>query len=156
MRTQISVDGWHPQNLIRQINERTDLDFNEQLERQYEDLNAIDKYVVDHANEFRRGIALEEIDEISSYKPTGIAKKLRATCTCERMTKKQYLENICHDQHWVPNNRVRVYKLKPQEQIPDLWAIIEYKEHQEASLEENRRISSEEEDDDKPVWMKVE
>ena len=135
-RTQIDVSNFNPEKLIREINARTDVDFNENLERQYEDLNAVDKYVVDHHKLFRRGIALEEIEGIASYKKEGIAKKLRATCTCERMTAKKYVETIAYDDRGsIYNNRVQVFTLKPKEQIPDLWAIIQYKEFQEMNFE---------------------
>ena len=92
--------------------------------------------MVDHYKLFRRGIALEEIEGIASYKKEGIAKKLRATCTCERMRVKKYIETIAHDDHRsIYGEKVRVFTLKPQEQIPDLYAIIQYKEFQEMNLE---------------------
>ena len=148
MLTQINVDGWNPESLIRAINARTDVDFNENLERQYQDLNAVDKYVVNHSKEFRRGIALCQIRNIESYKPDGIAKKLRATCDCVRMSTKKYLDTIVGDYEDISETKVRVYTLKPKEQIPDLYAIIEYQEHQAASLEA-------EEAEEEPAKMKV-
>ena len=137
MLTQIDVSSWNPERLIRDINARTDVEYNENLERQYEDLNAIDKYVVDHAKLFKRGISLEEIDNIGSYKRDGIAKKLRATCVCVRMSAKKYIETIAHDDHdSIYKEKVHVFSLKPAEQIPDLYAIVAYKEHQEILLDE--------------------
>ena len=83
---------------------------------------------------------------IASYKATGIAKKLRATCTFERMTTNKYLRTIVANDHCgiIYEKQVTVYRLRPKEQIQDLYAIIEYKEHQNASSEE------EADDDDKP------
>ena len=75
------------------------------------------------------------------------------------MRVKKYIETIAHDDHRsIYGEKARVFTLKPKEQIPDLYSIIEYKEHQEATLDdEDRRIPSEEEDDDHiPVSMKVE
>ena len=135
-RTQIDISHFNPEKLIREINARTDVDFNEQLERQFEDLNAVDKYVVDHSQKFRRGISLEEIEDIALYKKEGIAKKLRATGTCVRMTAKKNVETIAYDDlDSIYNDRVQVFTLKPKEQIPDLYSIIRYKEFQEMNFE---------------------
>ena len=138
MRTQIDVTDWDPEDLIRVINGRTHLNYNEQLERQYEDRNAVNNYVVNNSKLFRRGISLEEIEDIASYKKEGVAKKLRESCTVQRMTAKKYDEKIaCRDHDSVYKKQVQVFTLKPKDQIPDLYTIIEYKEHQEASLDDD-------------------
>ena len=154
LKTQVDFSDFHPQNLICYINERASLVFNEQFERQYEDLNAVDKYVVDNSQKFRRGKSLTEIMDdggIASYKATGIAKKLRATCTFERMTTKRYLETIAANDHCelIFESRVMVYRLKPKEQIQDLYAILAYTEHQSASLDD------EQDEDDEPSKVRV-
>ena len=129
LRTRIDVSDFHPEDLIRAINARTSLIFNENLERQYEDLNAVEKYVVNHSQLFRRGRAFSEIPTIESYKRDGIAKKLRAICDVVQMRARKYIETIALTDHGsIYESRVRVYTLKPKEQIPDLYAIIEYKE----------------------------
>ena len=144
LRTRIDVSDFHPEDLIRAINARTSVDFNENLERQYDDLNAVEKYVVNHSQLFRRGIAFNEIPSIESPKRDGIAKKPRAICDVVRMRAKKYIETIAFEDHGsIFENKVMVYTLKPKEQIPDLMAIIEYKEHQNTFLEED--------DDDIPV-----
>ena len=52
------------------------------------------------------------------------------------MTAKQYVETIAHDDHdSIFEKQVRVFTLKPKEQIPDLYEIIVYKEFQEMNFE---------------------
>ena len=131
MRTQIDISDFHPERLIRQINSNTQTNYNEQLERQYLDLNAVDRYVVDHYKQFEIGMALELI-KIDGYKSTGIAKKLNTICDVSRMRKGVYKKLIeDHTDIFVPmditQDQVRVYKLKSKQQIPDLYAIIEYR-----------------------------
>ena len=98
-----------------------------QLERQYLDLNAVDRYVVDNYKRFLIGVSLDLI-HIDGYKSNGIAKKLQSTCNVVRMRKKKYedLFGWCG----IEQDQVRVYTLKPKNQIPDLYAIIEYKNYQ--------------------------
>ena len=124
MRTQIDVTDFDAEELIRDISSRTDVEYNEQLDRQYNDLNNVDRYVVDNyqlfaeecnkENEAWNGVRLEDIS-VEGYKPTGIAKKLNAICDVKR---KQ-----------IEGKQSRFYKLKPREQIPDLWALIAYIHH---------------------------
>ena len=107
--------------------------------------------MVNHSQLFRRGIAFCEIPNIESYKRDDIAKKLRAICDVVQMRARKYIETIAFEDHGsIFEDRVRVYTLKPKEQIPDLMAIIDYKEHQNASFEEE-----EDADDDKPVKGQV-
>ena len=132
MQTQIDVSNWNPEKLIRDINSRTDVELNEQLERQYEDLNAVDRYVVDHIAEFRRGISLDQVGHIEGYKQQGIAKKLRSVCDVKRMHMAQYYTECLKTECEYSNKRkqVQVFKLKDQKEIPDLYNIILYKEAQ--------------------------
>jgi hypothetical protein len=137
MRTQIDIKDFNPEALIRSINSNTATDYNEQLERQYEDLNSIDRYVVDNFEKFVLGVPLHliSINNTSSkgkevkYSQNGISKKLNALCDIERMRKKKYTELFPHAEH-IEQEQIRVYKLKQQEQIPDLYNIINYRKHQ--------------------------
>ena len=131
MRTQIDVSDYNPEKLIRVINSRTDVDYNEQLERQYNDLNKVDRYIVDHADDFIRGIGLEDIDRIEGYKQTGIAKKLSQSCHVKRMRRNQYKKLIGNEPTNCTKEQVSVYTLKPREQIPSLYNIIEYIKNKE-------------------------
>ena len=93
--------------------------------------------MVNHSQLFRRGIAFCEIPSIESYKQDGIAKKLRAICDVAKMRTRKYLETIALTDHGtISESQVKVYTLKPKDQIQDLYTIIEYKEFQNASLEE--------------------
>ena len=66
------------------------------------------------------------------------------------MRARKYIETIALTDHGsIYESRVMVYTLKPKDQIPDLYAIIEYKEFQNASLEE------EVDEDDKPIKGQV-
>ena len=43
LKTQVNLDHYNLETLVRTINARISLDFNEQLQRQYDDLNAVEK-----------------------------------------------------------------------------------------------------------------
>ena len=59
------------------------------------------------------------------------------------MTTRKYIQTIALTNHGsIYESQAKVNSLKPKEKIPDIYAIIEYKEFQNASLEE------EEADDD--------
>ena len=111
MKTQIDTNNWDPETLIREINADVNAEYNENLERQYLDLNAVDRYVVDHYDVFAEGTVLDDI-RIDGYKPNGIARKLTAIC------------DVCRKR--IDGRQLRVYTLKSKEQIPDLYAIIDY------------------------------
>ena len=146
MKTQIDVSDWNPERLIRQINNNTNTCYNEQLERQYLDLNSVDKYVVDNHQLFIHGVALDDI-HVEGYKSTGLARKLSSICDVQRITRKQY-EALIEDHpdvyvNWFGSGgsqkQLRIYKLKARVQIPDLYAIIDYK------------VYNEREPDDEPI-----
>ena len=140
MKTEIKLDDFNPERLIRQINNNTDVEYNEQLERQYLDLNNVDKYVVDNYEKFERGLALDNIS-ITGYSQPGIIKKLNYTCTAKRMTRNAYEKLVNNKYECIPDKqRFSVYTIKPKEQIPDLWNIIkyiQYKNKQENDEENN-------------------
>jgi hypothetical protein len=121
------IKDWDPEALIFEINNKTETDFNEQLERQYNDLNKVDKYVVDHFESFEKGMILENI-KIEGYGSTGISKKLNSICDCVRMRKKAYEEEF--GDYGGVSAQIRVYKIKPESQIRDLYNIIKYKAYQ--------------------------
>jgi hypothetical protein len=98
------------------------------LERQYNDLNKVDKYVVDHFEDFQKGVILEDV-KIEGYGSTGISKKLNSICDCIRMRKKAYEETI-GERYYGTASQIRVYKIKPVDQIGDLYNIIKYKNYQ--------------------------
>ena len=133
LRTKIDITDFNPEKLIRIINSRTNVDYNEQLERQYNDLNKIDRYIVDHADEFLRGIALDDIGNIDGYKRNGIAKKLSTNCEVNRMRVKKYKELLGDGFTCAQGEKVRVYKLKPRNQVPSLYNIIDYLKYQQNS-----------------------
>ena len=113
MRTKIDVTDFDAETLIREINNKTNVEYNEQLERQYNDLNNVEKYVVDHFELFIRdeGMKAEDVTA-DGYKTGGIGKKLTQICDMHRRTE--------------DGKRVKFYVLKPCTQICDLWAIIKY------------------------------
>ena len=45
MLTRVNLDHWNPETLVRTINARTSVNYNVNIERQYDDLNAVEKYV---------------------------------------------------------------------------------------------------------------
>ena len=120
MRTQIDVSDFNPERLIREINGRVNVSYNEQLERQYEDLNAVERYVVDNYKDFVNGITPEYIEacmKLPGYTVLGIQKKLNDLCEVGRRNYKSASGKY---------KKERVYTLKSRTQKPDLYNIIDY------------------------------
>jgi hypothetical protein len=126
MKTQIDTSDLDAEILIRKISANTQTDHNEQLESQYTDLNAVDRYVVDNIEKFENGIYADEI-KIEGYGMNGIARKLSSICNAKRINVKITTN--------VTNKKAR-YTIKSKDEIPDLYAIIEYKKYQNSKAEE--------------------
>ena len=98
------------------------------------DLNEIEKFVVDNYKKFQVGVALDFI-HINGYSPNVIAKKIRKVCNSVRMRIKKYNEQIIEYpnlynsfyEDWCKTDReqLTIYTLKPRDQIPDIYEIIE-------------------------------
>jgi hypothetical protein len=147
MMTQIDITDFNAEKLIRDINTDTDRVYNEQLERQYHDLNAVERYVVDNSLMFELGYPLDLI-AVDGYKSNGIAKKLNAVCTHERVriatvSKLEHLKDI--DINSIEGERVQMYKLKPANEIPDLYNIIKYHRYQDKAMEAEDKTADEKE-----------
>ena len=54
--TQIDTTDFNGERLIRKINKKTDVEYNEQLDRQYTDCSVIDRFIIDHYKDFVEGI----------------------------------------------------------------------------------------------------
>lgn len=123
MLNEIDVEGWNAEALIRKINANTQTEYNEQLERQYLALNAVERYVVDNWERFtsEEGVRADYIS-IEGYKTKGITAKLAGIC-----------DHHTADSH----THVKAYTLKPREQQPDLWNIIDYKNYHPPEQAEN-------------------
>ena len=103
---------------------------NTEIERQYNNLNSVDRYVIDHHKKFERGLALENI-EIEGYKATGLSKKLASTCDRLRIRKGKYQKLIednpdIYGSIYCQSKQVTLFKLKPRDQIPQIYELIEY------------------------------
>lgn len=120
MKTQINVENWDAEELIRKINSNTQCEYNENLEAQYLDLNSVDRYVVDNYKLFIDGIIIDDI-KIEGYKSTGLGRKLKSICDSKRVI--------------VDGKKTTKYILKPREQIMDLYNIIEYKDYEDENIE---------------------
>ena len=121
MRTQIDVSDFNPERLIRAINNRVNTSYNEQLERQYADIDCVERYVINNVQDFIEGIDtsyIEDYMKIPNYTVQGIQKKLNKIWDVTRINKKIYGTN-----RYV---KIRKYTLKPREQIKDLYSIIDY------------------------------
>lgn len=142
MTEEIDTNDFNTESLIRAINRKTNVEYNEQLERQYLDLNSVDKFVVDNYKLFEYGYALDDI-KVEGYKEKGLAKKLLAICEQKRMRRNQYQKLMEEHQDIYGFREVgskaqfRVYTLKPKEQIPDLFALIEYRRFGDSNEEED-------------------
>ena len=123
MLNEIDVEGWNAETLIRKINANTQTRYNEQLERQYLALNAVERYVVDNWERFasEEGMRADYIS-IEGYKKTGITKKMHAIC----------------DHHEADSHtHTLAFTLKPRDQAGDLWNIIDYKNYRPPEQAEN-------------------
>ena len=102
---------------------------NTEIEKKYNDLNSVDRFVVDNYKMFELGLALEDI-KIEGYKPTGLSKKLIVTCEKSRMRKGKYQKLIndnsdIYGSIYCQTNQVTLFKLKPRDQIPQIYELIE-------------------------------
>jgi hypothetical protein len=119
--------------LIREINGRVHVNYNEQLDRQYAELSRIDRYVVDNYNELKNGFHLGMIN-IPNCDPHVIGKKIASLSEQppDRIYKtepiKKYSLEFAENKK---GQRVIIYKLKCREQMKELWNIIDYKRFQE-------------------------
>lgn len=128
MKTQIDVSDFDAEKLIREINNNTQTDSNEQLERQYLSLSNVDRFIVDNSDKFINGIKLSDI-KVDGYKEAGLGKALINTCTNKRVRVKETVDGE------TKTIFTRVYTLKPRNEIPDLYAIIDYKKYQDEHAE---------------------
>ena len=121
MKTQVDVSDFNPERLIREINSDTTVAYNENLERQYEALDAVERFVVDNYKEFIDGLNTDQIalytnnGHFPGYKLLGVQKKLNSICDVSRKI--------------IDGHKIRIYKLKDEKQIPDLYNIIKYQHH---------------------------
>lgn len=126
MRTQIDLSDFNPERLIRAINSRTDVDYNESLDRQYNNMSKIHLLICDKYKAFIKGITSEEIEErfgkVDGYTTKGIFSKVREVCNATRVR--------------VNGRRLYSYKLKPMKQIKGFWNIIRYQHHDEDDFEQ--------------------
>jgi hypothetical protein len=133
MRTR-EIGDFKPERLIRDINKRVNVDYNEQLDRQYAELSRIDRYVVDNYKIFMKGCHLGMIN-ITNYDPHVIGKKLASVCDHVRMNKSAAIKK--YEFEYSENDKAQkvvIYTLKSREQMSDLWDIIDYRRYQEGEL----------------------
>ena len=114
----VDIEGFNPERLIRQIASRTDVAVNEHLDREWQDMSALHRYVVQHYKDFtdEHGITSAEIQgQNLAWNETFIGRGLSTICTKRRVT----------------INRVKQtrYFLKPREQVPHIWRQIDYQHH---------------------------
>ena len=100
MLTQFHPEDFDFEELIFEINNNTQTNYNENLERQYNDLNAVELYIVDHSKEFEIGFGrLQYLKipgylqgrlqylKIPGYLQKGIAKIFNKYCNSKRIHK---------------------------------------------------------------------
>ena len=135
MRHEIDVTDFNPERLVRAINADVNAAYNEQLERQYESLDVVERFVVDNYKEFVEGVNSETLNcycsrgKFPGYKLLGVQKKLNAICEVERTR--------------IEGKQARVYKLKDQKQISDLYNIILYQHHDDEEEEKKEEEKKE-------------
>ena len=87
MLTQFHPEDFDFEELIFEINNNTQTNYNENLERQYNDLNAVEQYIVDHSKEFEIGFGRLQYLKIPGYLQKGIAKIFNKYCNSKRIHK---------------------------------------------------------------------
>ena len=158
MLTQFKPEEYDLEELIFETNQNTQTQYNEQLERQYTDLNAVEGFVVDNYQYFLIGYPVDFI-RLEGYKQKGISTKLQSLCEEPKRirTTSKEAKRIQEEYNKLPNphginttiydalssKQIRVYKLKVREEIPDLFNIIDYKMFQDKYDEENNEDTKE-------------
>ncbi|KAA6394795.1 MAG: hypothetical protein EZS28_009676 [Streblomastix strix] len=79
----LDIQGFDAEDFIVQASRKTNVIYNEQLERQYTGLNQVDRYVVDNFPIFEIGVPIEGI-KIEKYQIRGLAIKLKSSCDFTR------------------------------------------------------------------------
>ena len=158
MLTQFKPEEYDLEELIFETNQNTQTNYNEQLERQYTDLNAVESFVVDNYQYFLIGYPVNFI-RLEGYKQKGIATKLQSLCEEPKRirTTSKEAKRLQEEYEKLPNphgikidiynatdgGQLRIYKLKAREQIPDLFNIIDYKIYQDKYDEEHNEDTEE-------------
>lgn len=117
MLTQVDTTDFNAERLIREINSKTDVEYNEQLDRQFTDATPIERYVILNYKDFERGIGTDYIKrfmQFTGHTENSIARALNKYCNKKRIQKN--------------GTRYMYYFLKPREQNQALYNLIDYKE----------------------------
>lgn len=116
MLTQVDVTGFNPEALIREISAQTSSGYNELLERQYNSLPPLHRWVVDRYTDVWANDTSVSIDIITSYN----------TSLSAAQAGKQ-LSSICHSKRTMTKGqRTTYYRLKSRNEIEDFYRIIDY------------------------------
>jgi len=118
MINEVDVSKWDAERYVNEKNNDIDADYNENLERQYYDLDLVDKFVVDNITKFIDGYPSNMItnDTINGYKANGIFKKIREYCDEVRKQEGNY--------------KIRIYTFN-KDKANELWNIAYYKNREE-------------------------
>ncbi|KAA6392900.1 MAG: hypothetical protein EZS28_011573 [Streblomastix strix] len=87
----LNIQGFDVEKFIVQASRKTDVEYNEYLERQYTGLNQVDRYVVDNFPIFEIGVPIEGI-KIEKYQIRGLAIKLKSSFEFFRMRKNKFIK----------------------------------------------------------------
>ena len=155
MLTQFKPDDFDFEELIFNINNNTQTDYNENLERQYNDLNGVEQYIVDNSKEFEVGFGRLQQMSLPGYPQKSIIKILNRYCNTKRIRKgSQEAKDIdeqlnklkhkddmdgYHDESYIyvhgDRKLITIYRLKSEKEIPDFYNIIKYKQYQDEHQE---------------------
>ena len=118
MLNEIDITNFNPEKYINELNNDIMADQNENLERQYYDLDLVDRFVVDNITKFIDGYPSYYItnDIIPGYKANGIFKKIRQYCDCSRKEE--------------GHNKISIYTFN-KDKANDLWNIAYYKNRED-------------------------
>ena len=157
MLTQFHPEDYDFEELIFEINNNTNTDFNESLERQYNDLNGIEQYIVDNSLEFKIGFSRLQSIKLPGFPQKSIIKILNKYCNTKRIRRngkeiKDIQDKLLKYKNsndegytdifglYMEGNRssITIYRLKDEKEIPDFYNIIKYKEYQQDHEEQEQ------------------
>ncbi|KAA6356915.1 MAG: hypothetical protein EZS28_047558, partial [Streblomastix strix] len=153
----LDIQRFDAEEFIVQASRKTDVVYNEQLERQYTGLNQVDRFVVDNFPIFEIGVPIEAI-KIEKYQIRGLAIKLKSSCDFVRARKQKFIKEYYYknkviydkfikiDLNSLPE-QVSVYSIKQEDQCRDLMNIIKYKQFNVPANEGNEAETNPNQDD---------
>ncbi|KAA6403492.1 MAG: hypothetical protein EZS28_000975 [Streblomastix strix] len=153
----LDISGFDAEEFIVQASRNTNVEYNEQLERQYTGLNLVDRYVVDNFPIFEIGVPIEGI-KIEKYQIRGLAIKLKSQCDFLRARIQKFIKEYYYkikviydryikmDLNSLPE-QVSIYSINQEDQCRDLMNIIKNMQFNIPANEEDEAVTNPNQDE---------